>query len=256
MFSFFYVLIVAIAELIMLITGLIVLFFTFLFDKNRRIIHYHSIVWGLMHYWISPCWKISYEGGEYVKKNKKYIIICNHQSMLDICLLYKIPKLFKWVSKREALKIPIVGWALWLHNDVLVNRGDSTSVKKMIRDCQTYLQRNVSIIMFPEGTRTKDGQIHPFKEGAFMLAKITKTAILPVVIDGTYDVMPQKGFRLKAKHLFKLKVLPEVNEEEVAQKSVKELTQQLYENMRTVHKTIAPERYTDESKLKKNISFE
>ncbi len=243
MFSFLYILIAIIGEITMFITGMVILLFTLPFDKKRRIIHYHSYVWGLMHFWLSPWWKIRYSGGENVKKNKNYIIISNHQSMLDICLLYKIPKLFKWISKKEALKIPVVGWALWLHNDVLISRGESSSVKKMIRDCQSWLKRNVSIIMFPEGTRTKDGQIHAFKEGAFVLAKMTKTAILPVVIDGTYDVLPKKGLKLKRKQLFQIQVLPEVSEETIAQKSVKELKEELYDTMRKAHEEMAPEKY-------------
>ena len=101
--------------------------------------------------------------------------------------------------------------------------------------------------MFPEGTRSKDGKMQPFKEGAFMLAKITKTAILPVVIDGNYDIMPQKGIRLKRKQLFHVKVLPAVSEEEFSQKSVKELAQQLYEIMRAAHEAIAPGKYAPDT---------
>ena len=243
MFTFLYLLVFVFVEMSMFLSGLFILLLTFPFDKNRRIIHYHSYVWGLIHFWLSPRWKIKYEGKENVRPSKNYIIVSNHQSMLDICLLYKVPKLFKWVSKKEAIKIPLVGWALWLHKDVLISRGDSSSIKKMIRDCQAYLQRGASIFMFPEGTRSRDGQVQEFKEGAFMLAKITKTAILPVVIDGTFDVLPKKKLQLKYKQTFQVHVLPEISEEEVAKSSIKELTKKAYEIIRDEHQVMAPEKY-------------
>jgi 1-acyl-sn-glycerol-3-phosphate acyltransferase len=243
MYAIYYWIVLLIIEPVMFITGLIILLLTFPFDPNRSVLHYHSYVWGLLHFWINPWWRIYCTGKENVNKKKPYIIVSNHQSMLDICLMYTIPRQFKWVSKKEALKIPIVGWALWLHRDILINRGEGASVKRMISEAQQFLKDTVCITIFPEGTRTKDGRIHEFKEGAFLLSRLTKTAILPVVIDGTYDVMPNRGFSFKRKQKFYVKILPEISEEEVAKTSVKDMAARLHAIMLAEHKKIAPEKY-------------
>jgi 1-acyl-sn-glycerol-3-phosphate acyltransferase len=228
----------------MFIIGLVLLLLTFPFDPNRKIIHWHSYVWGLLHYWLNPCWKIHFSGKENVKRDRPYIIISNHQSMLDICLMYKVPRYFKWVSKKEALRVPFAGQALLMHRDILISRGESSSVKYMIKKAQSFLNDNICITMFPEGTRTKDGQIHTFKEGAFLLARLTKTAILPVVIDGTFDVMPSHGFTFKYKQDFYLKVLPEISVEEVTKTSAKDLTVKLHDLMLAEHQQMVPEKYS------------
>jgi 1-acyl-sn-glycerol-3-phosphate acyltransferase len=227
----------------MFFTGWIIWLFTFPFDPMRKIIHWHSNIWAKMHYWMNPDWKVHYTGGEHVKQDKPYVIICNHQSLLDIVLMYYIPRIFKWVSKEEALRVPIVGLALLMHRDILIRRGSSSSIKIMVKKANCFLDHNVCVCVFPEGTRTSDGQIHPFKEGAFMMAKLTHTAILPVVMNGNFDVMPKKSYRIKAKQEFHIKVLPEISVAEVDNTSVKALTQKMYDLMLAEHKKIAPEKY-------------
>jgi 1-acyl-sn-glycerol-3-phosphate acyltransferase len=243
MYAVYYWIMLILAEPLMFFSGWIVLLFTFPFDPNRKIIHYHSCMWGLIHYWVSPWWKIHYSGKEHVRRDRPYIIVCNHQSMLDICLMYKIPRYFKWVSKKEAAWLPFVGQALLMHRDILISRGESASVKYMIRQAQRYLKDNICITIFPEGTRSKDGKMHDFKEGAFMLARLTKTAILPVVVDGTYDVLPKRSHAVKRRQHFYIKVLPEIPAEEVAQTSVKDLAVKLHDLMLAEHRRMTPSKY-------------
>jgi 1-acyl-sn-glycerol-3-phosphate acyltransferase len=163
--------------------------------------------------------------------------------MLDICLMYKIPRCFKWVSKKEAVKLPFVGQALLMHRDILIHRGEGASVKYMIREAQHYLKDNICVTIFPEGTRSKDGKMHEFKEGAFMLARLTKTAILPVVIDGAYDVIPKNSFAVKCKQDFYIKVLPEIPVEEVTTMSVAALSAKLHDIMLAEHRQMTPSKY-------------
>jgi 1-acyl-sn-glycerol-3-phosphate acyltransferase len=113
----------------------------------------------------------------------------------------------------------------------------------MVKKAGYFLSRNVCVTVFPEGTRTPDGQIHRFKDGAFVLAKLTHTAILPVVMNGNFDVMPKKGNRIKPKQDFHIKVLPEISVEEVDNTSVKELAQKMYDVMLSEHKKVAPDKY-------------
>ena len=245
MYAIYYWTVLILMEFIMLFTGLIVLLFTFPFDPMRKAVDWHSTIWAKLHYWINPCWKVHYTGGEQVRKDKPYIIISNHQSMLDIVLMYQVPRIFKWVSKKEALWIPFAGQALLMHRDILIRRGDKSSMKHMIKKAQYFLARNVCVSIFPEGTRTLDGQIHRFKDGAFVVAKLTHTAILPVVMNGNFDVMPKNGYTIKAKQHFHIKVLPEISVEEIDKLSVKELAEKTYDLMLSEHKKIAPEKYSD-----------
>jgi 1-acyl-sn-glycerol-3-phosphate acyltransferase len=163
--------------------------------------------------------------------------------MLDICLMYKIPRYFKWVSKKEAVRLPFVGQALLMHRDILISRGTSAGVKHMIREAQHYLKDNICVAIFPEGTRSKDGRMHEFKEGAFVLARLAKAAILPVVIDGTYEVMPKNSYAVKRKQDFYINVLPEIPAEEVAQMSVAALSAKLHDIMQAEHQRMAPAKY-------------
>lgn len=242
-YAVYYWIALLVLEPVMFFTGWIVVLLTFPFDRNRKITHGHSCLWGLSHYWLCPWWKIRYSGKENVKRNKPYIIVSNHQSMLDICLLYKIPRYFKWVSKKEAAWLPFVGQALLMHRDILIKRGEGASVKLMIRKAQHYLKDNICVMIFPEGTRSKDGRIHEFKEGAFVLARLTKAAILPVVIDGAYDVLPPHGYAFKRRQDFHIKVLPEIPVEEVTQTPVKDLAVKLHDLMLAEHQRIAPAKY-------------
>jgi len=243
MYALYFWPVIILMECFMFITGLVILLFTFPFDPMRKVVDWHSTIWAKLHYWLNPCWKVHYTGGEQVKKNKPYIIISNHQSMLDIVLMYQIPRIFKWVSKKEALWIPFAGQALLMHRDILIRRGDKSSLKYMLKKAQYFLDHNMCVSIFPEGTRTLDGQIHHFKDGAFIVAKLTHTAILPVVMDGNFDVMPKKGYGIKAKQDFHIKVLPEISVEEIDSMPVKELLQKVYDLMLAEHKKIAPDKY-------------
>ncbi|MDR3226958.1 MAG: 1-acyl-sn-glycerol-3-phosphate acyltransferase, partial [Prevotellaceae bacterium] len=106
-----------------------------------------------------------------------------------------------------------------------------------------WLERGASIAMFPEGTRTIDGQVHHFKEGAFVLAKQTKTAILPVVLDGSFAVLPKNGMLLKPTHTFQLKIFPEISVQEVESTSIKDMMLKVQQLITDEHKKITPEYY-------------
>ena len=237
---FFYTYFVVSAPILYLL-ALLIFIITYPFDKRRAVLHKFSIVWALLYFWISPCWKIRYSGKENCKHGKTYVVVSNHQAMLDITLMYKLPLVFRWVSKREVLKMPFVGWLLALHGDVLIKRGNASSAKAMIKSCKIWLDKKVSITIFPEGTRSKDGQVHDFKEGAFLLAKMNKVAILPVVLNGTYEAT--KKFALPVRQKFDLHILPEISEEEVAATSIKDMTKRVHDIIAEKHREIAPHLY-------------
>ena len=233
----------AVSGPILMVVAILIFVIAYPFDKKRKALHVFSTFWGLQYIWMNPLWRIHYTGKENVDKSKTYIIICNHQSYLDICTLYKIPMVFKWVSKIEATRIPFIGWLLPMHGDILIKRGENKSSRKMMAECGKWIKLGVSISIFPEGTRSADGKIDQFKEGAFLLARVNKLPILPVVIDGACDMLSKKGLLLGGRTTLQMRVLPEISAETVSSMGVKELSTYVHEIILNEHKKIAPQRY-------------
>ncbi len=202
------------------------------FDKCRRVVHELSR-WLCFSWWYVPfTWRRRIEGLENVDKKKPYVIVINHNSMVDIISLYFVPLNFRWVSKQEVFRIPFIGPMLWMHGDIAIQRGRATeSMKKVIRDGKMWIDRGVSVAIFPEGTRSKDGEIQRFKGGAFVLAKEAGVDILPVVMDGTTKIFKPKSIWFNWKHLLTVKVLPPIPAEKVAATDTTELANEVHDMM-------------------------
>jgi 1-acyl-sn-glycerol-3-phosphate acyltransferase len=102
----------------------------------------------------------------------------------------------KWLSKEEMFKIPLVGWLMSMAGDIKLTRGDRKSVIIAMRGCHDRLDKNVSVMLFPEGTRTRDGSLGEFKDGAFRLAIDTGCPILPLVVNGTIEALRSGDWRM------------------------------------------------------------
>jgi 1-acyl-sn-glycerol-3-phosphate acyltransferase len=207
-----------------MIINLVVFFITLPFDPQRRIIHRMSWYWGLHYIWFNPLWKMHYRCEAQIDPKKSYVIAANHQSMLDISLIYNLPLVFKWVSKREVFKMPFVGWMLKLHGDILIDRGKAGSTKQMLHEAEKWVNRTCSIAVFPEGTRSHDGQLQDFKEGAFLIAKMNRLPILPVAIYGTKDMLPAGSAKFRGRAQCFVHVLPEISAETVAATKTRDLS--------------------------------
>jgi 1-acyl-sn-glycerol-3-phosphate acyltransferase len=138
------------------------------------------------------------------------VIISNHQSILDILLINCLRYRFKWISKIENMKIPVLGWYLRMADYIIINRGDKESKEEMMEKSFQYLKDGTSIMMFPEGTRSVDGEIGFFKRGAFQLAINAHVPILPVVLDGSGGVLPKHRLIFTTGHKIMIKVLDPV----------------------------------------------
>ena len=204
--------------------ALIIWLVTFPFDKKHLILHYYSCFWGSSFIWTNPMWRVKITRRDRIKKGNNYILVSNHQSMFDICLLYRLFKPFKWVSKSENFLLPVIGWNLRMNEYIKIERESRKSIMKMMRDCEKAISEGNSIMMFPEGTRTLDGELRQFKTGAFMLALKTKTPIIPIVIDGSIKVLPKKGFILSPNRNIKLNILDEIPVEKIEMMEVDDLT--------------------------------
>jgi 1-acyl-sn-glycerol-3-phosphate acyltransferase len=197
-------------------------------DRKRKVQHLFSVFISWQYFFLSPFCRVIVKGREHVDRKQAYVIASNHQSMLDIVLLYNVPLYFKWVSKKEVYRIPLVGQLLLLHGDVCIKRGDPKSARKMLQDCAAFLKQGISIMMFPEGTRSKYGLVGRFKEGAFTLAKSVGVPILPVAIDGTRAFSNGNGRWLNARQLFQVAIMPPIPTEEVAATDVRTLQEKVH----------------------------
>ena len=180
------------------------------FDSERNIIHLILVWQSYILVRILPAWKVSVKGREKAKKGITYVYISNHQSILDILLIDSLRYRFKWVSKIENLRVPVLGWYIRMARYLTVDREDKKSKDEMIEKAYGLLMNNISVMIFPEGTRSVDGNPGFFKRGAFRLSLDTGKAILPIIIDGTGNILPKHGFIFSRGHEIKIRVFDPV----------------------------------------------
>lgn len=213
--------------IILLPPFLLIYIATYLFDPKLKVLHGMTTFWAYAFLSVHPYWRVKVEGIENYENNKPYVIISNHQSFVDILLLYQINKYFKWVSKAENFKIPIVGWVMYMNKYVSVRRESRKSILHMIDDCGKIIQKGASVLIFPEGTRSGSDRMRNFREGAFQIALQQKAAILPVVLSGSARALPKKGWVFPKTNRMRLKVLPAWDYESFADLNAKELGQKM-----------------------------
>jgi 1-acyl-sn-glycerol-3-phosphate acyltransferase len=195
------------------------------FDRRRVVLHQFTCFWASLYTWLSPAWPLKVEDRHKMRRHTTYVVVANHQSLVDIFVMFRLFRPFKWVSKIETFWLPLIGWNMWLNGYIPLKRGDRESVLKKMETCRVHLRRGSSIVMFPEGTRSRDGRIKPFKTGAFELALELELPVLPVVIHGTANALPRKGVIIRGRHPLRLQVLDPVLPGAVAERTSAELAE-------------------------------
>lgn len=147
---------------------------------------------------VNPAWHVTRSGTMPADPRLPYVVVSNHQSNADIPLISTLPWDMKWVAKAELFRVPVVGWMMRLAGDIPVDRGDRRSRVLVLRRAQHYLARRCSVMFMPEGTRSKDGRVRPFQDGAFRLAIEAGVPVLPLAIDGTQHALPTHGWQFGA----------------------------------------------------------
>ena len=156
--------------------------------------YWPGMIWGRLFYLIFLI-PLKVDGKEHIKKGQSYVIAPNHQSYWDAFLIYGyIGIKFKWMMKKELGKIPFVGWACYMAGCIFIDRSSRESGINSIRKAESKLKDGMSVVIFPEGTRSYDGQMGKFKRGAFLISEELQLPILPVTIDGNYDVMSRHAW--------------------------------------------------------------
>lgn len=160
---------------------------------------------------INPNWTIILENYDQIDHRKPYIMVSNHLSNADIPVISNLPWEMKWIAKKELFDMPLLGWLLKFAGDISVDRSSSSKRAAIFQRCKYYLDRNVSVIFFPEGTRSRSGKLNKFAIGAFDLAIKEKIPVLPIVLDGTQECLPKKSWMFDQNVFVKLKVLEPVS---------------------------------------------
>ncbi|MFZ7125245.1 MAG: lysophospholipid acyltransferase family protein [Desulfobacterales bacterium] len=222
-FSAAYLLFFILSSSILYPIALLVWLCTAWWDRRLYILHLYSCLWGSLYLWVNPFWKVRVSGRENIEPGKAYVMVSNHQSLLDILLIYRLFAHFKWVAKAELFRVPFVGWNMKLNRYIGLRREDTISIRQMMADCRTALENGSSVLLFPEGTRSADGKLGTFKAGAFILAKKAKAPLLPIAIDGTAKAIPKGRLVIARGRILSLTVLPEIPQEAVDRLSTKEL---------------------------------
>jgi 1-acyl-sn-glycerol-3-phosphate acyltransferase len=211
------------------------------FDPRKRLLHQFTCFWASLYSWFNPAWPVTIEGRERIDREAAYVMVANHLSLLDILVFFRLFTHFKWVSKIENFRIPFIGWNMRLNEYIPLKRGDKASIVQMLRSCRKTLAAGNSIMMFPEGTRSPDGRLRSFKTGAFELAKDAGNPILPIVVTGTANAPPKRGFVLRGRHPIRIKVLDGIPCAAFADESVEDLTDRIHTLIATeIEKAAAP----------------
>lgn len=200
----------ALTVLLFFVMAFISIVFYF-FDRDRKIAHAQCFWWANAVTALNPYWKVTVSGLENIDRHNKYVVVSNHQSLADIVLMYKTRMQFKWVAKDSLFEIPILGWNMRLAKHMRLERGDFSSIKMVYREAGRWLRRGVSVVFFPEGTRSDNQGMGIFQNGAFKLAIKERVPILPIKIEGTKNAIPKGSWRFTTKISCVIKVLAPID---------------------------------------------
>lgn len=202
------------------------------FVRNPEIINKPAQIWSRI-----VCYgfltKVSVEGRENIQEKKSYVFVANHQSWFDIWIIYGwLNRPFCWVMKKELRKIPFVGKACESVGHIFMDRSNSIAAKKCLEKAAKRLEKdNISVVVFPEGTRTKDGTVGIFKRGAFSIASDLKLPVVPITIEGAFERMPRNKFRVTPGRM-RMKIHPPIEiDHELNDKEMRELANKARETV-------------------------
>jgi 1-acyl-sn-glycerol-3-phosphate acyltransferase len=159
----------------------------------------------------NPAWRLHLTGLANLRRGDTYVFVSNHQSLADIPLIAHLRHDTKWLAKAELFRVPVFGWFLRLSGDVAVERGNRRKAAQSLLKCASYLRQRCSVVFFPEGTRSPDGEVLPFNDGPFQLAIREHVPVVPLVVDGTGNALPRNTWLFSERSDMHLRVLPPVS---------------------------------------------
>ncbi|MBP2691578.1 MAG: 1-acyl-sn-glycerol-3-phosphate acyltransferase [Muribaculaceae bacterium] len=165
--------------------------------------------WG---YWPAHCWaklfcilsfvRVTVKGRENISKGTSYVFVANHQGAYDIFAIYGyLGHNFKWMMKKALERIPLVGYSCRRAGHIYVDNRTPAAIRQTMADAERQLAGGMSVVVFPEGSRTLDGKVHAFRRGAYTLAVEFGLPVVPLTIDGAYKVMPRTALLPRPGHI-------------------------------------------------------
>lgn len=167
--------------------------------------YWPGVIWAKSICWLALC-PVTVEGRENIDPKTSYVFVANHQGAFDIFLLFGyLGHEFRWMLRKGLRKIIFVGAACEHAGHIFVDSHGSTGMMHTVRQALNTLKKGISVIVFPEGTRTPDGHLHTFKRGAYTLAAMLKVPVVPLTLDGPFQVLP-KGSSVIRPHRMKITI--------------------------------------------------
>lgn len=180
-----------------IVIGSCIILFSF-FSRNGNVLHLMARLWANAILWLSRA-RVTVKGAEKLSRGRSYIYMVNHQSNADIpVLLGRLPVQFRWLAKAELFKIPIFGKAMRGVGYISIDRSNRKSAFESLAKAASTIRNGTSVLIFPEGTRSRDGRLLPFKKGGFVLAVDSGVPIVPVIIRGTRNIIPKGHFMIRS----------------------------------------------------------
>ncbi|MCC8112564.1 MAG: 1-acyl-sn-glycerol-3-phosphate acyltransferase [Bacteroidales bacterium] len=153
--------------------------------------YYIPRLWAKLFCWLTFV-KVTVKGRENVEKGKSYVFVANHQGAYDIFAIYGyLNHQFRWMMKKSLEKIPLVGYSCRVSGQIYVDNSSPSAIRETMEDAKKQLAGGMSVVVFPEGSRTFTGAVGRFKRGAYTLAMEFNLPVVPITIDGAFKVMPR-----------------------------------------------------------------
>ena len=192
--------------------------------------HWCARTWARFIIWISKA-EVRLEGLEHVPRDRPCLLASNHQSFFDIwTLLASLPIQFRFAAKDDLFRAPFLGWHLRRSGNIPIHRGEPVKALRSIRDAARKITAGVSVLVFPEGERSPDGQLQPFKNGLFMLGVYSRAPIVPIVITGSRFLLPKGSMRIQPGTI-RMRVLPPIETDGLTIKGLDGLSEQVRSRM-------------------------
>ncbi len=205
-------------------------FITYPFDRKGKVVHLYARLWGKAALFANRV-KVRLEGIENLDGKGPYILMANHQGYYDIfALLAYLPIQFKWLAKKELFSIPFFGWTMAAAGYIRIDREGTRETVEAIHEAVRKIQDGLSVVIFPEGSRSPDGSIQPFKKGGFTLAIKSRVPIVPVAISGTREIMP-KGRLTASPGEIRVRVGTPIDIQNYSMKDRKDLMEKVRESL-------------------------
>lgn len=175
------------------VLGIIVIFLSY-FDPNGNRVHYIGKFWSRMNLFLSGV-RVRMHGLENIAPGKPYVVMSNHQSHYDVwTLIGHLPLQLRWVMKKELRRVPIFGLGCERMGHIYIDRKNPDQSHKELEAARRKFDAGASVVFFPEGTRSPDGKLLPFKKGGFVMALQHRLPILPITVNGTRKILPKGTF--------------------------------------------------------------